>query len=57
MTGEHSPGRTVVVRLNQQQLELVDRTVAELGATGRAEVLAGSLRAFHTLVTDTQEQS
>lgn len=31
--------RTVTLRLNQQQLELVDRTLARLGLTERADLV------------------
>lgn len=41
--------RTVVVRLNKQQLELLDRSVNELSATDRSDVLRRSLRGFHQL--------
>jgi Arc/MetJ-type ribon-helix-helix transcriptional regulator len=41
--------RTVVVRLNKQQLELVDRSVAEMPAADRQEVIRRSLREFHQL--------
>lgn len=37
----------VTVRLNQQQLELIDRTVERLGAQNRAEILLRSLEEFH----------
>jgi metal-responsive CopG/Arc/MetJ family transcriptional regulator len=38
--------KTVNVRLNQQQLELLDRTVSQLGATDRAELLRQALRDY-----------
>jgi metal-responsive CopG/Arc/MetJ family transcriptional regulator len=38
--------RTVNVRLNQQQLELLDGTVTRLGAETRAEVLRQALREY-----------
>jgi metal-responsive CopG/Arc/MetJ family transcriptional regulator len=38
--------RTVNVRLNQQQLELLDRTVSELGAESRAALLRQALRDY-----------
>jgi metal-responsive CopG/Arc/MetJ family transcriptional regulator len=38
--------RTVTVRLNQQQLELLDRTVEHVGAASRAEVLLRALREY-----------
>jgi metal-responsive CopG/Arc/MetJ family transcriptional regulator len=38
--------RTVNVRLNQQQLELLDRTVSELGSAGRAELLKQALTEY-----------
>jgi Arc/MetJ-type ribon-helix-helix transcriptional regulator len=37
-------GKTVVVRLNQQQLELVDRTVARGEASDRASLIRKALR-------------
>lgn len=37
----------VTVRLNQQQLELIDGTVERLGAQNRAEILLRSLEEFH----------
>ena len=37
---------SVVVKLNQQQLELLDRTVDEVGAPGRAELLVHALREY-----------
>lgn len=39
-----TPTRTVPVRLNQQQLELVDRTLARLGLADRAELFRLALR-------------
>ena len=50
MTSQKPSERTVVVRLNQQQLELLDRTVADLGLSGRDEALRRGLMGFHTLV-------
>ena len=38
--------RTVNVRLNQQQLELLDRTVSKLGVDSRAELLRQALREY-----------
>jgi Arc/MetJ-type ribon-helix-helix transcriptional regulator len=38
--------RTVNVRLNQQQIELLDGTVARLGAESRADVLRQALREY-----------
>jgi metal-responsive CopG/Arc/MetJ family transcriptional regulator len=38
--------RTVNVRLNQQQLELLDRTVSKLGVDSRAELLRRALREY-----------
>ena len=38
--------RTVNVRLNQQQLELLDGTVTRLGAESRADVLRQALREY-----------
>jgi metal-responsive CopG/Arc/MetJ family transcriptional regulator len=43
--------RTVNVRLNQQQLELLDRTVSKLGVDSRAELLR---RAFREYARDSQ---
>jgi hypothetical protein len=37
-------GRTVVVRLNQQQLELLDRTIARGEATDRVTLIRKALR-------------
>ncbi len=36
----------VQVSLNQQQLELLDRTVEQLGLAGRAELLRTALREY-----------
>ena len=38
--------RTVNVRLNQQQLELLDRTASKLGVDSRAELLRQALREY-----------
>jgi metal-responsive CopG/Arc/MetJ family transcriptional regulator len=38
--------RTVKVRLNQQQLELLDRTVSKRGLDTRAELLRLALREY-----------
>jgi metal-responsive CopG/Arc/MetJ family transcriptional regulator len=38
--------RTVNVRLNQQQIELLDRTVSELSSASRAELLRQALRDY-----------
>jgi metal-responsive CopG/Arc/MetJ family transcriptional regulator len=38
--------RTVTVRLNQQQLELLDRTASRLGVDTRAELLKHALREY-----------
>jgi metal-responsive CopG/Arc/MetJ family transcriptional regulator len=38
--------RTVNVRLNQQQLELLDRTVSKLGVDSRGELLRQALREY-----------
>ena len=38
--------RTVNVRLNQQQLELLDRTASKLGVDTRAELLRQALREY-----------
>jgi metal-responsive CopG/Arc/MetJ family transcriptional regulator len=38
--------RTVNVRLNQQQLELLDATVSKLGVDSRAELLRQALREY-----------
>ena len=40
------PNQTVSVRLNQQQLELLDGTVSRLGLSGREEALREGLRRF-----------
>ncbi len=37
-------GKTVVVRLNQQQLELIDRTIAKGEASDRAALVRRALR-------------
>jgi Arc/MetJ-type ribon-helix-helix transcriptional regulator len=37
-------GKTVVVRLNQQQLELLDRTIARGEATDRVALIRKALR-------------
>jgi Arc/MetJ-type ribon-helix-helix transcriptional regulator len=37
-------GRTVVVRLNQQQLELLDRTIGRGEATDRISLIRKALR-------------
>ncbi len=37
-------GRTVVVRLNQQQLELIDRTIQQGQATDRVALIRKALR-------------
>ena len=37
----------VMVGLNQQQLELVDKTVARLGLSSREELLRKALREFY----------
>jgi hypothetical protein len=49
--------RTVVVRLNKQQLELLDRSVVELSATDRGDVLRRALRGFHQLEATTASSS
>ena len=36
--------RTVIVRLNQQQIELLDRAVARVAATDRAALIRRALR-------------
>lgn len=40
-------GTAVTLRLNQQQVELLDRTVAEQGSADRAEVVRRALREYH----------
>lgn len=57
MTTEQPAGRTVVVRLNQQQLELVDRTASDLGYAGRDEVLKKALLGFDALVASEGHES
>jgi Arc/MetJ-type ribon-helix-helix transcriptional regulator len=37
-------GKTVVVRLNQQQLELIDRTIQQGHATDRVTLIRKALR-------------
>lgn len=39
--------QTVVVRLNQQQQELLDRTVAEHPGSTRAELVRRALKEYH----------
>jgi metal-responsive CopG/Arc/MetJ family transcriptional regulator len=43
--------RTVTVRLNQQLLELLDRTASKLGVDSRAELLR---QALHEYARDSQ---
>jgi hypothetical protein len=42
--GGFMAGRTVVVRLNQQQLELIDRTIQHGGAADRVALIRKALR-------------
>ena len=44
MRGREMAGRTVTLRLNQQQLELIDRTVANGEAADRAAMFRRALR-------------
>jgi Predicted transcriptional regulators containing the CopG/Arc/MetJ DNA-binding domain and a metal-binding domain len=37
----------IAVRLNQQQLELLDRTVAEQDGAGRSDLIAQALREYY----------
>ena len=39
--------REVVVRLNQQQLELVDQAAVWIGSEGRADTIVQALEEFH----------
>ena len=39
--------KKVTVRLNQQQFELLDRTVREQAAVSRAELVLRALREYH----------
>jgi metal-responsive CopG/Arc/MetJ family transcriptional regulator len=41
------PDRDVIVRLNQQQLELLDRTVGEQASGGRGELIAQALDEYY----------
>ena len=45
-------GKTVIVRLNQQQLELVDRTIAKGEAPDRAGLVKRALREQAAKVKD-----
>lgn len=38
------PGRTIVLKLNQQQLELIDRTIAKGAAPDRAALVRLAIR-------------
>jgi metal-responsive CopG/Arc/MetJ family transcriptional regulator len=40
--------KKVALRLNQQQRELLDRTVKEQGAASRAELIVRALHEYHT---------
>ena len=40
-------GLEIAVRLNQQQLELLDRTAAEQGGVGRGELIAQALGKYY----------
>ncbi len=46
--GDWSGSRNVVLHLNQQQLELIDRTLASGIATDRAELVRLALREYAT---------
>ncbi len=48
MGDPNEDSREVIVRLNQQQLELVDRTVERTGADSRADLLQQALQEFHS---------
>lgn len=39
-------GRTIVLKLNQQQLELLDRTVAKGAAADRATLIKRAVREY-----------
>jgi metal-responsive CopG/Arc/MetJ family transcriptional regulator len=39
--------KKLALRLNQQQRELLDRTVEEQGASSRAELIVRALREYH----------
>jgi metal-responsive CopG/Arc/MetJ family transcriptional regulator len=47
----------VVVRLNRQQLELLDRTVRRLGGPSREEVIRQALRETGRRATETGRRS
>lgn len=47
MASEEEYFREVVVRLNQQQLELVDETVEQTSSGDREELLLRALREYH----------
>ena len=49
--------RTVNVRLNQQQLELLDKTVSKLGVDTRAELLRQALREYARKSPQTARES
>ena len=40
------PDKTVILKLNQQQLELLDRTIARGEAADRAELVRRALREY-----------
>jgi metal-responsive CopG/Arc/MetJ family transcriptional regulator len=40
------PGKTVVLKLNQQQIELLDKTVARAGAEDREALIRRALREY-----------
>lgn len=40
------PNRTVTLKLNQQQLELIDRTIAKGEAADRTELIRRALREY-----------
>lgn len=47
MASDEEYFREVVVRLNQQQLELVDESVEETSSGDREELLLRALREYH----------
>jgi hypothetical protein len=42
--GKHMPARTIILKLNQQQLELIDRTIAKGVAPDRAALVKLAIR-------------
>jgi Arc/MetJ-type ribon-helix-helix transcriptional regulator len=51
------PDHTVVLRLNQQQLELIDRTIAQGVAKDRAALVRLALREYAAKRRDTTAQA